>query len=345
MFQFNITPEKLIVSACNQSQQITTSADCKSDFTGCYLFPAKEVLGLVKSLTEQPINFDVLQHTTPATEHQPERINYSTVIRYNKGKVSLPLQYGDAMPTIKCEPTTNFTIPADDFLEAIFRTSYACSTDRERTNLSGVAISGDGKYIKFTACDSLILGTHTLKIQSKTFFMAIPKSTLSLIESLQPSGEVIIELGKNVQFSFNDISVKALLLEEKVPDFNQVIPIDNSIISCISANELKSSLSRLKPFCNKHNQQVELRISAYELILKAADSDFEEEAIEELAIESDGDIIIGTNINWLISTMSRITTEICWISFKSESTAIIFSEHKPDKAKDNLMLVMPQKIL
>lgn len=344
MFKFDISKEKIIITSNNQIQQITVEIDCKADFKGVYLFPAKELTALIKALPEQPITFTVEKHIVPETDIIPEQVSYSVTILYGtNGKAKLPLENGDNFPDIKCISDTKITLLSEDFNEGVFRTLHACSSDELRPAFTGVLVEFEDDKIRFSGCDANILATcifnYKSGLQDK---LIIPKNSLKLIQELNPSGEILVTISNSsICLSFNSIEVRSLLIGENPVEFKQVIPTDNSIIACIDKEMFLSALSRVGIFVNRFNNLVQMNITSSVVKLTGEDLNFQRGNSEDVPCECNGEIVIGTNINWLMASIQRVTTPQFWISFKANNRAMVITEYEPVGDTENLMLVMP----
>jgi len=343
MYKFDISKDKLTIAANNMREQIRLNTPCKSDFDGSFLFPAKELIALIKAIPEQPVNFEIQSHIIPATEHQPEQISFSTTIFYSKGKANLPLELGENFPEIKHNSEQVLTISADDLNEGIYRTLYACSNDELRPVFTGVLVEVAKDKLRFSGCDANVLSTFIFDYKSKTEAqIIIPKNCLKLFQDLSLMGEISLSISKtSIQVNFANTEINCLLIDEKVIDYKQIIPVDNNIITCVDKDEILSALSRAAIFCNKFNNLIQMNVTPSSITLKGEDTNYSRDNIEDVSCSGVGDIIIGTNINWLTSSIQRVTTDKFWLSFKAYNKAMVITEYEPIGDSENLMLVMP----
>ena len=100
------------------------------------------------------------------------------------------------------------------------------------------------------------------------------------------------------------------MIDERFPDYENVIPVDNPNHMVIDRLELLSSLKRIAIYANKTTHQVRLKITGSELMISAEDLDFSNEASERLSCEHDGeDIEIGFNARFLLEMLGNITSK------------------------------------
>jgi DNA polymerase-3 subunit beta len=132
------------------------------------------------------------------------------------------------------------------------------------------------------------------------------------------------------------------LIDEKYPDYEAVIPVNNPNKLTIDRNQLLSCLRRVSIFSNKTTHQVRLKISGSELQISAEDMDFSNEAHERLGCQYEGeDIEIGFNAKFIIEMLSNLNTEEVILEMSTPNRAGILLPVTADNSEDVLMLVMP----
>ena len=104
----------------------------------------------------------------------------------------------------------------------------------------------------------------------------------------------------NAYFKFGNIKMICRLIDERFPDYDNVIPTQNNIQMSIERSDFLGALKRISIYANKTTHQVRLKITGSELQISAEDLDFSNEANERLSCEHDGeDIEIGFNAKFL----------------------------------------------
>jgi DNA polymerase-3 subunit beta len=146
----------------------------------------------------------------------------------------------------------------------------------------------------------------------------------------------------NAFFDFSNIKMICRLIDERYPDYENVIPADNSNNMTINKGELLSSLRRIAIYANKTTHQVRLKITGSELLISAEDLDFSNEANERLACEHDGeDIEIGFNAKFLVEMLGNVESNEITLQLSAPNRAGIIVPSDKDENEDILMLVMP----
>ena len=146
----------------------------------------------------------------------------------------------------------------------------------------------------------------------------------------------------NAFFSFNQMRLVCRLIDERYPDYENVIPVSNPNKLTINRQELLNSVRRISIYANKTTHQVRLRLAGSELTISAEDLDFSNEASERLACQYDGeDMEIGFNARFLLEMLSNIDSEEITLELSTPNRAGLLMPAQADENESILMLVMP----
>ncbi|MDX2189845.1 MAG: DNA polymerase III subunit beta, partial [Bacteroidota bacterium] len=146
----------------------------------------------------------------------------------------------------------------------------------------------------------------------------------------------------NAYFSFAQNKLICRLIDERFPDYENVIPLENPNVLTISRTELLNSLKRISIYANKTTHQVRLKMAGSELQISAEDLDFSNEANERLVSEYVGeDLEIGFNAKFLMEMLSNLDHESITLNMSLPNKAGVILPTNNQKSEDILMLVMP----
>ncbi|MBL7851271.1 MAG: DNA polymerase III subunit beta, partial [Cyclobacteriaceae bacterium] len=173
----------------------------------------------------------------------------------------------------------------------------------------------------------------------------IPRKALNLLKATLPTENTDVTIdfnAANAFFKFGTIRMICRLIDERFPDYENVIPSSSTIKMTINRADFLSSLKRISIYANKTTHQVRLKITGSELQVSAEDLDFSNEANERLACEHEGeDIEIGFNARFMIEMLSNLDTEQIKLNMTAPNKAGVILPIEKDKNEDILMLVMP----
>ena len=335
-FLFEIVEGVLTVTASDLQTSMITEINVESKESGNIAVPAKILLETLKNLPEQPVTFSIDEET------------YSIEISSDNGRYKLAGENATDFPKVP-DVSDDFSveISSDVLGTAINNTIFATSNDELRPAMTGVYVNLSDTNTTFVATDShrLIRYRRVDVASSNGNAIIIPRKALNLLKSTLPTENTTVSVEFNVAnafFRFDNVRLICRLIDERFPDYENVIPSDNDITMSINRAEILSSLRRIAIYANKTTHQVRLKITGSELQVSAEDLDFSNEANERLSCEHEGeDIEIGFNAKFLIEILNHLDSEEIEMQLSAPNRAGLIIPKEKDDNEDLLMLVMP----
>jgi len=335
-FLFEIDEGQLTVTASDLQTSMITSLEVEAKESGSIAVPAKILLETLKNLPEQPVTFSIDKET------------YSVEINSDNGRYKLAGENATDFPKVP-SVTDGYTVDvsSDVLGKAIANTIFATSSDELRPAMTGVYLSLNDTNTTFVATDGhrLIRYRRVDIVSDMDNTMIIPRKALNLLKATLPGENTSVSVEYNVSnayFKFNQIQMICRLIDERFPDYENVIPVDNPNQVGIDRLELLSSLKRVAIYANKTTHQVRLKVTGSELLVSAEDLDFSNEANERLSCDHDGeDIEIGFNARFLLEMLGNITSKEVSLQLSAPNRAGLILPKESDENEDILMLVMP----
>jgi DNA polymerase-3 subunit beta len=335
-FLFEINSGVLTISATDLQTTMNTTLAVEAKENGKIAVPSKILLDTLKTLADQPVIFSINDE------------NFGIEMSAGDGKYKLSGENGEDFPKIpKVENAAALTITASTLAEAISKTLFAVSTDELRPAMTGVYCQMSSENITFVATDAHKLVRYRRRDAHAevTSSFILPKKALNLLKSSLPTEDVSVNIeynATNAFFSFNNINLICRLIDEKYPDYEAVIPVNNPNKLTIDRSLFLSCLRRVSIYSNKTTHQVRLKITGSELQISAEDLDFANEAFERLSCQYEGeDMEIGFNARFLVEMLANLETEEVALEMSTPNRAGILFPVNADNNEDVLMLVMP----
>jgi DNA polymerase III subunit beta len=335
-FLFEIQDGKLTITASDLQTSMITEMEVEAKDSGSIAVPAKILLETLKNLPEQPVTFSIAEET------------YSIEISSDNGRYKLSGENATDFP--KAPMVANgysVDISSSVLSSAIINTIFATSSDELRPAMTGVYLNFQDTNTTFVATDGhRLIRYRRVDVASDTdTSIIIPRKALNLLKSTLPGENTNVKVefnGANAYFKFNNIKMICRLIDERFPDYQNVIPMNNDNKMVINRMELLSSLKRIAIYANKTTYQVRLKITGNELQISAEDLDFSNEANERLSCDHDGsDIEIGFNAKFLIEMLNNIDSKEIELQLSQPNKAGLIVPKEKDDNEDILMLVMP----
>jgi len=335
---FEIENGNLLITASDLQTSVMVEIQVESKKDGSAAIPAKILIDTLKNLPEQPVTFSI------------DDENYNIEINSDNGRYKLAGENATDFPKVP-QVTDGYSIDLSSELlsNAISNTIFSTSTDELRPAMTGIFLKLSTSSCTFVSTDGHRLVKYVrsdISGDEVDHEMILPRKSLNLLKSTLPSdksSDVKLEFNaSNAFFSFDNVKMVCRLIDERYPDYENVIPLDNSNNIVIDKSEVLSSLKRISIYANKTTNQVRFKISGGEILISAEDLDFSNEANERISCEHDGaDIEIGFNAKFLIEILSNLTSTRVTFKLSEPNKAGLIIPDEMDEDEDITMLVMP----
>jgi len=320
-FLFTINGETLSISATDLETTMTTSVLLsKSETDGSVVVQSKLLMDTIKSLPDIPIIFNIDQESN------------TVEIQANEGSYNLACFNADDFPTQKPMDNANFVeLPASLVKTAISKTLFATGNDEMRIAMTGVFCDLSTENVTFVATDAhkLVRYRRSDVTSNSSFSFILPKKPLNLIKNILAVQDVPVKMeynNINVSFEFENILLICRLIDGKYPNYEAVIPVNNTKKLTINRQQILTSIRRVSIFSNQLTRQIRFSVSGMELVLASEDMELANEAKERLTCSYEGeDIDIGFNSKFILEMMNNLDSEeICIEMSTSNRAALIF---------------------
>lgn len=343
-FHFQIEENILTVRATDLETTLVTKIELesgRSEGLDQVAVPSKLLLDILKNLDDVPMTFTLNPN------------NYAIEIASGDGKYSLAGQNADSFPIVPViEDSAKAIIPASVLVNCISKTSFACSNDEMRQQMSGIFMKFSTENLTVVATDAhKLVRYRNSEVQAdQDVEFILPRKPITLIKNIIASYKddfpVTVEYNKtNVSFSFDNFFAVCRLVEGKYPNIEAAIPKENPNKLMVDRISFLNTLRRVSIFANKSTHQVRLAMDGAVLEVSAEDIEFSNVAHEKIGCEYQGSPMeIGFNARFLMEMVNNMETERIIIEMSQPTRAgIIFPyyEEENDSKEDILMLVMP----
>lgn len=335
-FLFEVTEGKLQVTASDLQTSMITSLSVESKESGNIAIPAKILMDTLKNLPEQPVTFTIDENT------------YGVELSSEFGRYKLSGENATDFPKVPVvSEGDTIDISSEVLQKAVSSTIFAASTDDLRPSMTGVYVVINDGSTTFVATDGhRLVRYRRLDITADAEnTLIIPKKALVLLKSSLPSDNTNVKIEftpSNAFFSFGNVQMVCRLIDERYPDYENVIPVENPNILTLEKNDFLSSLKRISIYANKTTHQVRIKITGSELQISAEDLDFSNEANERLSCEFNGeDMEIGFNAKFLMEMLNNIDSKTINLELSEPNKAGLIIPQGEDANENILMLVMP----
>ncbi len=302
--------------------------------------------------TSANVLFDILRKIPAGTE-----INFSLK---SENKLSLKSKNSDF--NLLCLPPSNFPtfddkfegekieLDKNNFLSLLNKTKISISNDDTRHYLNGIYLhateSNKNMFLTGVATDSHRLSSSSILVNDIKNFASIivPRKTVFQLCSLLDNIEEKLTIQANankIKFALGKISLISKVIDGKFPDYQKVVPKENTKTLTVSSADFISSVERVASVSIDRKEGVKLELSRDKLKL-SVNSTNSGDGNEVVAAKYDGeDIAIGFNSKYLIDIATEIEDKNLIFNLKDSTSPVLVFDNSD---KNSFYVIMPMKI-
>ena len=261
-----------------------------------------------------------------------------------------------------CLPVSNFpnfseTFSQDDvilnrknLLSLLNKTKISMSNDETRHYLNGIflhiAESNGKNYLTGVATDSHRLSSSSMLIENVKNFKSfiLPKKTVYQLCNLLVDGDekIILNSSENkIQFKIGKSKITSKIIDGKFPDYQKVVPKNNSKKLSVNAKDLINSVERVITVSidRKEGVKITLNKDSIQLFVNSTSSGEGKETLK--ANFNSDEITISFNSKYLLDIASEIESENIIMNLNDAVSPVLILDSSD---KQSYFVIMPMKI-
>jgi DNA polymerase-3 subunit beta len=305
---------------------------------GSTTLPAKRLIEIVKTAdTEDPLSLQVDQ--TQAT------------ISYGATSFNLPALPADDFPAApEVDDAHEFELHPQALRKLIQSTAFAIGHQDVRQYLNGWLLEIDNATLTAVATNGHRLSlAKTQRPPSATHSAIeralIPKKTVNEITKVinDEAGPVRIRFNRNhIELTQDRVTLQSNLINSQFPDYNKVIPRNNSNCAKIDRGDFRKSLQKAAILSNDQYRTIHLRFTANQLSLESRSAD-NESFNDVIAVNYQGpELPVSFNVHYLLDVTGVLDTDEIEMQLEDSETPCLV---KPSQADDSqLNVIMPVRL-
>jgi DNA polymerase III subunit beta len=242
-----------------------------------------------------------------------------------------------------------FSMSASALKFLIEKTRFAISTEETRYYLNGIYLhqAKQSDSLRAVATDGHRLAQAEVGLPTGADGMPgviVPRKTVleivKLIEGEEGDVEVALSSSK-VRFSAGNLVLTSKLIDGTFPDYERVIPRNNSKTLVADASEFAKAVDRVSTISLEKSRAVKLALSEGRMTLVVNNPD-SGSAEEEIAVDYAGDAMeIGFNSRYLLDVAGQITAETIRFDFQDAGSPTLVKDPKDEQS---LYVLMPMRV-
>ena len=341
-FLLEVEGDRMHITATDLDQAIRTSAAVKVKKAGACTIPARKLYDYIKLLPDGDISIKLLE-------------NHWVQIRSGRSNTRMVGMARANYPQVPEFPTMAVTsISVSALKTLIARTIFAISNEESRYTLNGALLIIKAESLAMVATDGHRLSfvekpNETLEGISGEKRVLIPRKALQELQLLLAATEAErIEFADDEHTLFFRVGHRTLSsrkLSGQFPNFEAVMPRDNSKFAVVRSSELSAAIQRVAQFADERSGAIRLRLESNELKISAnsTESGESEDTIDTpYASES---ISVGFNSVYILDFLKALDNagEVR-LEFKDSQSAGQMRPEDPDAEYRYRYVLMPMRI-
>ena len=338
-FLFQVKEGHLEVTAADNDTTLKCGVELtESDSDTSFAIPAKQLLDILKEIPEQPLTI----------EYNPTTLQIE--ISYQNGHFSLQAEAGDEFPVMKKNEgeCTKITINATTLSRGFSSAIIAASNDEARKVMNGIFIDITPEDLSIVAsdghklvCYKILCDTH-----NTTTNFILPRKPATLLRSIidKISGDITLCTFQdgNAVIEADSFNMTCRLLQEKYPNYKNVIPQNNTNIATVDKQSLQSAVRRVLVASDKATSLCKFTFEPGKVTLITDNINYAQSAEEKIVCQYEGTPLrIGFRGDYLLELLGTIQSQEVILRLSDPSRAGLILPSEQEKGTDVIMLLMP----
>jgi DNA polymerase-3 subunit beta len=341
-FLLEAEDDRLTITATDLDQAIRTSAAVKVKKPGSCTIPARKLFDYIKLLPDGEISIKLLE-------------NHWVQIRSGRSNTKMVGMARANYPQVPEFPTVSATsIPAVALRTLIARTIFAISNEESRYTLNGALLIIKAESLAMVATDGHRLSfvekpNENLEGISGEKRVLIPRKALQELQQLLSNSDAEkVEFADDEHTLFFRVGYRTLSsrkLSGQFPNFEAVMPRDNTKSAVVRSSELSAAIQRVAQFADERSGAIRMRLEANELRISANSTESgESEDTIDTPYSFDA-IVVGFNSSYIIDFLKALNNEgEVRLEFKDSQSAGQMRPEDPDAEYKYRYVLMPMRI-
>ncbi len=341
-FLIEADDDRLSITATDLDQAIRTSASVKVKKPGSCTIPARKLYDYIKLLPDGDISINLLD-------------NHWVQIRSGRSKTKMVGMARANYPQVPEFPSIAATSISILALRALIsRTIFAISNEESRYTLNGALLILKAESLAMVATDGHRLSfvekpNETLEGISGEKRVLIPRKALQELQVLLANTDAekldFADDEHTLFFRIGHRTLSSRKLTGQFPNFEAVMPRDNTKFAVIRSSELAAAIQRVAQFADERSGAIRLRLEDNELKI-SANSNESGESEDTIDTPYSGETIaVGFNSSYILDFLKALDNSgEVRLEFKDAQSAGQMRPEDPEAEFKYRYVLMPMRI-
>lgn len=335
--------DQLNITATDLDQAMRTSAAVKVKKPGSCTIPAHKLYDYIKLLPDGDISIKLLE-------------NHWVQIKSGRSNTKMVGMARANYPQVPEFPAVSaMRLPLAALRTLIARTIFAISNEESRYTLNGALLILKAESLAMVATDGHRLA-HVEKPNETLEGISGEKRVLVPRKALQELSQLLANAGDGDAVEFADDehtlffrvghrTLSTRRLSGQFPNFEAVMPRDNTRFAVVRSAELGAAIQRVAQFADERSNAIRLRLESNELKISASSTE-SGESEDTIDTPYSGDAIaVGFNSSYILDFLKALGNEgEVRLEFKDSQSAGQMRPEDPDAEYKYRYVLMPMRI-
>ncbi|HWE50331.1 MAG TPA: DNA polymerase III subunit beta [Bryobacteraceae bacterium] len=332
--------DRLYLTATDLELGFRTSCPAKVKKEGFGTIPARKLLDYVRLLPDADITVKFAE-------------NHWASFTCGRSRTRIAGMSRESFPELPSMPDTIAELSVKQLSAMIARTMFAISMEESRFTLNGALLLLGDKNLTMVATDGHRLAYVQRPSEASNGHMSyralVPRKAMAEITKLsdEAGADAKVKFGGDDNHLFFEFGPRLLItrkLTGNFPDYERVLPQDNTHIARLSKDEVKGAIERVAQFADERSRAIRVQFIAGEVkifssSLETGDSE------ESVSAEYSGpDIEIGFNAQYLLDFLRAVPQTQVAFGLKDQKSAGELQPVAADEGEQYRYVVMPMRI-
>ncbi len=306
--------DRVTLTATDLELGIRCSCPARVKKEGAGTVPARKLLDYVRLLPDADLNIKFLE-------------NHWANLTCGRSKTKIAGMSRESFPELPVMPAPIAEIPVKQLSSMITRTMFSISMEESRFTLNGALLLLKDETMTMVATDGHRLAFVESGIAGQQSFRAlIPRKAMGEIVKLSDEAgadaRVVVSGDDNhLFFQFGDRLLITRKLTGNFPDYERVLPKENSHIARLSKSEIRSAIERVAQFADERSRAIRVQFVEGEVKIFASSVEMGESE-ESVSSEYTGpELEIGFNAQYLLDFCRAISQDSLVFALKDQKSA------------------------
>ncbi len=341
-FLFEATDDRLQITATDLDQSLRTGCAAKVKKPGACTVPARKLYDYIKLLPDGEVSIKLMD-------------NHWVQIRAGRSNTKMVGMARANFPQVPEFPVgTGTRLPVTTLKSLISKTVFAISNEESRYTLNGALLILKVESLAMVATDGHRLahvektGENLPNISGERKILIPRKALLELQGLLSNTDATEIDFADDEHQLYFRIGSRVLTsrkLSGNFPNYEAVMPRDNSRFVVVRSEDLQGSIQRVAQFADERSGAIKMKLEGNELRLSSSSNETgESEDVIETPYNFEP-ILVGFNSQYLIDFLKAIgNAGEVRLEFKDSQSA---GQMRPEGSQEETRyryIIMPMRI-